>query len=469
MLREWARGGLVGLDAALVDVVAVAAVHQRSALLIGRHGSGKTTLAANAAKLAGGAFVHYDAVHDDLISVAGVPSPRDLAEGRLRFAEHDRTIWNKSVVLIDELTRAPPETSNLWLSIVAERCLHGRQLPLRVLFAAANPDSYANALELDPALVDRMAYVVRLPEPGALSLEVLEAQARANLASPPPAGPRDLPDARGRLLGVLALHAARLAAMQAVRAQRDRLARNPVVVARVAEWAALVTREILRVTSKYVSPRTYALFLPNALLDFWAYLQCEHLGGVREASRLALSFAVGQKLDLPSEVIAAALEAGRPALRAIEGALHVRDAEAVVRGLAEGTLPERVAVLCTLLARHDDPSSPVRDAIALGVVDLAARCLADLDRELPRCLDPDNSPDPIAAAIALCNGGSPAARLHEVLSKPASMDARLRRVAEDLSVVLTMARVRIASDRALRCPSSPNGRPSAVAPRVGVP
>ena len=99
-------------------IVGLMAMH-KSFMLIGRHGTGKTRL-ARALSLGYGAhgFVFYDATKDDLVSIAGIPDPEALRNGRLRFVPHERAIWDKSTVVVDEITRAGKESQNLWLEIL---------------------------------------------------------------------------------------------------------------------------------------------------------------------------------------------------------------------------------------------------------------------------------------------------------------------------------------------------------------
>ena len=77
-----------------------------------------------------------------------------------------------------------PESQNKLFSVVHERRVQGLQLEhLRYRWAAMNPPpspdgetdgewAYTGSLPLDPALADRFAYVVRVPEFGDFSPEV---------------------------------------------------------------------------------------------------------------------------------------------------------------------------------------------------------------------------------------------------------------------------------------------------------
>jgi len=134
-------------------------------ILLGRHGTCKTTCAKEIANIYGRkAFRFYDATKDDLISIAGIPIPQRLAQGKLEFSKHDRSIWNAKVIVIDELTRANRENQNLWLEILEEKTCFGKKLCYEVLIATMNPESYAATFKLDEALLDRFYAVIPVPD-----------------------------------------------------------------------------------------------------------------------------------------------------------------------------------------------------------------------------------------------------------------------------------------------------------------
>ncbi len=140
---------------------------ERAFIMLGKHGTGKTT----AGKLMGGlysadAFRFYDAPKTDMIALAGIPSPDALKAGKFEFCHHDNTIWNAKVVLVDEISRANKATQNLWLEIIQERKLLGKDLSYKVLVATMNPQSYSSVLSLDAALSDRFSAVINIPDPG---------------------------------------------------------------------------------------------------------------------------------------------------------------------------------------------------------------------------------------------------------------------------------------------------------------
>lgn len=142
-------------------------------LLIGRAGTGKTFLLNSISEALGLEHRHYNASlisFDDLI---GFPYP-DEGHGSVRFLPTPATIWNAESVLMDELSRCKPETQNKFFSIIHERKIQG--IPLRQLryrWAAMNPfqfsgedadEQYAGSGPLDPALADRFALILDVPD-----------------------------------------------------------------------------------------------------------------------------------------------------------------------------------------------------------------------------------------------------------------------------------------------------------------
>jgi MoxR-like ATPase len=134
-------------------------------ILLGRHGTSKTTCAKKISSIYGDeGYRFYDATKDDLVSIAGIPVPQKLAEGKLEFSNHDRTIWGAKTIVVDELSRANKESQNLWLEILNERSCFGIKLNYEVFIATMNPESYASTFKIDGALLDRFYAVIPVPE-----------------------------------------------------------------------------------------------------------------------------------------------------------------------------------------------------------------------------------------------------------------------------------------------------------------
>ncbi len=304
--------GYRDLEPVIVGLLAM----QKSFMLIGRHGTGKTRLARALSQGFGpDGFVFYDATKDDLITIAGIPDPDSLKKGKLRFVPHERTIWDKSTVVVDEITRANKESQNLWLEILEQRTCFGLALPYRSLIATANPESYASAFQLDEALLDRFHAVLPVPE-HQKDLTAEEVQTLVMLAAPgafaraaaaPPASEGEAPVSRR-------LEAATLARTYSdIQTAHQELIEGGAVE-RIAAYLGKLVPALLGVLREqtqaagapapYMSVRTYARNLPETLLAVAAYYK---VAGVPEPLRAgavdALRYAVATKLQIKGQVL----------------------------------------------------------------------------------------------------------------------------------------------------------------------
>ncbi len=166
--------GIEGLGT-LEPVLLAALVTAEPLLLIGAHGTGKSLLLTRIAEALGLSVRHYNASllnFDDLI---GFPLPAQ--DGTLQYVRTPASIWGAGAVIFDEISRCRPDIQNKLFPIIHERRAQGLLLEsLRYRLAAMNPPStddsdsgYLGCEPLDPALADRFAYVVRMPDWEALS------------------------------------------------------------------------------------------------------------------------------------------------------------------------------------------------------------------------------------------------------------------------------------------------------------
>ncbi len=259
----------------------------KSFMLIGRHGTGKSRLARALSQGYGAhGFVFYDATKDDLISIAGIPDPEAIKNGKLRFVPHERSIWDKSTVVVDEITRANKESQNLWLEILEERTCFGLPLAYRSVIATANPESYAAAFQLDEALLDRFHAVVPVPDQqeGIVAADV-EAMIRLATRGAPPLSAEDL---------------ARVFA-DVQRAHAELIAEG--ALDRISGYLAQVIPALLGILvhqgGPYLSPRTYARNLPETILAIAAYHRVAGTAEpLRRAAAEALRYAVATKAQI---------------------------------------------------------------------------------------------------------------------------------------------------------------------------
>jgi len=165
--------GVVGWDR--IDAVLLAALATGDPmLLVGNHGTAKSLVLERLADSL--ALVHrfYNASlvnYDDLV---GIPVPNEDRTA-LRYINTPTAIWDAEVVLIDELNRTRIDLQNKLFPIIHERRVQGIDLTkLQYRWAAMNPPpeesdildeaSYLGADPLDPALADRFAFIVRVPD-----------------------------------------------------------------------------------------------------------------------------------------------------------------------------------------------------------------------------------------------------------------------------------------------------------------
>ena len=156
--------GFYGLDA-VEEGILIALVTGEPLLLVGRHGTAKTAICCRLGEVLDLEFHAYDAAKALFEDVVGFPSPTSLARGQVRYVPTPMSLWDKELVLVDELSRAQPQMQNKWLEVIRSHRLMGRALPrLRYVIAAMNPTDYLGAVPLDEALLSRFAVVLRVPE-----------------------------------------------------------------------------------------------------------------------------------------------------------------------------------------------------------------------------------------------------------------------------------------------------------------
>ena len=357
---------LIGLSEELLTVLSACALGGRAMLLLGEHGCGKTTFCQLVAELFGweGKWVYYNAAVDDMVTVMGLPDLK-VREGKpLRFVCHERAIWDKHLVLIDEITRATPENQNMWLEIVGQGTLKGRKLPCRLLVATANPSTYAGAFELDRALLDRFTVVCPFPDAGDLPRKSWLKAVHANFQKQA-AGTVDRPQVEQL--------------REQFQQMRAALEAEPIVREQVALWCSELCHWLCRKGKTSVSGRTGMQLLPQLVLDLAAHELVRN--GAQEPTvtldpqtlTLAARFGVQEKLDIPNQVFLQALEHARGALaRFCES-----DSWLGLIGLLTATSgQERVGALCKWFARRrvDELGPAQRAQLQLVVRETLEQC-----------------------------------------------------------------------------------------------
>lgn len=133
-------------------------------LLIGNHGCAKTHIANKIGQALNRRFLVYDASKAMFEDVLGYPNIERLKEGVVEYIPSNVTIWDKELVLIDELNRAIPELQSKWLEIIRSRKIMGFNTNVKWVWAAMNPMSYSATQALDEALIGRFALFVYPPD-----------------------------------------------------------------------------------------------------------------------------------------------------------------------------------------------------------------------------------------------------------------------------------------------------------------
>jgi MoxR-like ATPase len=133
-------------------------------LLIGNHGCAKTHLACRIAEALGRRFLVYDASKAMFEDVLGYPNVEKLKQGVVEYVPSPVTVWDKELILIDELNRAIPELQSKWLEIIRSRKIMGFPTKVKWVWAAMNPMTYSATQALDEALVGRFALFIYPPD-----------------------------------------------------------------------------------------------------------------------------------------------------------------------------------------------------------------------------------------------------------------------------------------------------------------
>jgi len=271
--------GYDGIEPVVVSNVAV----ERNFILIGKHGTCKTTLARSLANGYGGSFVVYDATKDDIISICGIPKTKALEEGRFEFATGDRTIWEKKLIVIDEIGRATKENQNILLEILQEKTCFGIPLQYRTLIATMNPESYAASLRLDEALLDRFHCVINVPDfhrkpPSKVNIQKIISM---NLQGRNVPATEDIRDLYSR-----------------IKNSHEYLRSESLVFQSVTEYVSSLLEIFIGKTEKYISPRRYNM-LADEILIIGAYLlEMGEVDFLKKAARKALDYTLTNPLRL---------------------------------------------------------------------------------------------------------------------------------------------------------------------------
>ena len=133
-------------------------------LLIGNHGCAKTHIGNKIAEALEKKFLVYDASKAMFEDVLGYPNIEKLKHGIVEYVSSKVTVWDKELILIDELNRAIPELQSKWLEIIRSRKIMGFDTAVKWVWSAMNPMSYSATNALDEALIGRFSLFLYPPD-----------------------------------------------------------------------------------------------------------------------------------------------------------------------------------------------------------------------------------------------------------------------------------------------------------------
>ena len=159
----------------MIDYNKIFAAHYRSKLpvmLWGSSGYGKSSLVANFAKKHSMSLNVVHAQYLDPLALF-IPATSDMRElGYAKFYPSDLiyrilNATEKTVLFLDELTRAREETFNILTELLLERKVFGYALPANVMIIAASnfAEEDSGVKDLPDAVLQRLTHIIHAPEP----------------------------------------------------------------------------------------------------------------------------------------------------------------------------------------------------------------------------------------------------------------------------------------------------------------
>ena len=107
-------------------------------LMIGNHGCAKTHLAYKMAQALRKRFAAYDAGKSLFDDVLGYPDIEKLKQGQIAYISSKVTIFDKEMVLVDEINRCDASMQSKWLEIIRSRKIMGFPTAIKWVWAAMN-------------------------------------------------------------------------------------------------------------------------------------------------------------------------------------------------------------------------------------------------------------------------------------------------------------------------------------------
>jgi MoxR-like ATPase len=262
-------------------------------ILVARHGTAKSLVMRVLSQAMGFRCGIYIAPVEDLTSLAGLPNPKEMAEGRFALVPHGRSLQGVEAMGIDELPRAPAGVQNMLLEVVLERTILGQPLDVKTIVATMNPETYAASNSLDVALADR--FVVTLPVPDCQDLDAEERYLMLDLACHNGVSPEAV---AGQRLADLPIF------LEAIRAKYEELQGSVLdtVTAYAAQFLSVVHGKL---PGTYISPRREVIFV-RCLLACTAYYCAagiETSAALNAGAEAAIVYCLAVPLTVDPEVL----------------------------------------------------------------------------------------------------------------------------------------------------------------------
>lgn len=166
---------IYGLPESTENAILASLMQGDPALLIGGPGTAKTELLemigsalreyskqelGNRKKKDWFTYQVYDTSKLNPEDLIGFPDPSALKEGRMDFIRSPGTVWDKGMVVWDEINRCDKSRQSNLFEIIRSRRLSGMPTNNQFLYGAMNPLGDAGTQEMSDALVDRFMYYI---------------------------------------------------------------------------------------------------------------------------------------------------------------------------------------------------------------------------------------------------------------------------------------------------------------------
>lgn len=236
----------------------------KNIVIIGKHGVGKTTIA----KAIGKGFKnelriqYYDCTKANMVTVCGIPNAERMKEGKFEFVPHGNTIWNKDIIILDELTRANKENQSMWMELLEDGTLYGIPVNHKCIIATCNPQTYVATYKMDEAVWDRFDSVIIAPDFQQINSLQIEEMLYLNISYQ-----------RKNRMEQTHQHMQKI--FDHIEEKYNELRSNKEIKDLLIKYVSKLV-EILLIQEKktFISPRVFSRQLPEQILILTAYYKC---------------------------------------------------------------------------------------------------------------------------------------------------------------------------------------------------